>query len=104
MWVPRLPLDGRQRDVESLARAGEMNLHFSTALCPFHDFRQRAPDGLSDDSRFVALEETMAIELDENPLRPPPHCDVGAAPTPHPIQIERVVTGQGARVEFGDGQ
>src|SRR5262245_33044829 len=85
-----MPIDGGKSDVERLARGGEVYFEPPVAIRPFKRFLQKPLRRFADGRGLIVREKAVAVELDENPLRPPVNADAGAAPTAQALGRERV--------------
>src|SRR5215475_9559569 len=91
-----VPIDGGESDVERLASGGEVYFEPPIAIRPFKRFLQKPLRRFPDGRGLIVREKAVAVELDENPLRPPANADAGAAPPAQPFGCERVTGRQSA--------
>ena len=85
-----MPIDGGESDVERLASGGEMYFEPPVAIRPFKRLLQEPSRRFADGRGLIVREKAMAIELDENPLRPPANADAGASPSAQAFGGERI--------------
>src|SRR5438477_11455405 len=93
-WFARMPVHSGHGDVERLARGGERYFEFSAPIAVIENLFQGALERLSDRHGLIVGKEAVAVEFDENPIRPPAHADVRTAPAVQAGEIQRVVLGQ----------
>jgi hypothetical protein len=91
-----MPIDGGESDVERLARGGEVYFEPPIAVRPFKRFLQKPLRRFADSRGLIVREKAVAVELDENPLRPPVNADAGAAPPEQALGRDRVTRRQNA--------
>src|SRR5262245_15056562 len=91
-----MPVDGGKSDVERLARGGEVYFEPPVAIRPFKRFLQKPLRRFTDSRGLIVREKAVAVELDENPLRPPANADAGAAPPAQAFGREQVTGSQSA--------
>ena len=85
-----MPIDGGESDVERLARGGEVYFEPPVAIRPFKRLLQEPPRRFADGRGLIVREKAVAVELDENPLRPAANADAGAAPSAQAFGRERI--------------
>src|SRR5262252_4841124 len=102
--VADMPIDGGKSDVERLARGGEVYFESPIAIRPFKSFLQKPLRRFADGRGLIVREKAVAVELDENPLRPPANADAGAAPSAQALGRERVIGRQSAAINSRRGQ
>src|SRR5215813_2681001 len=89
-WLASVPIDGGKSDVERLARRGEMYFEPAVPVRQFKRLLQKSPHRGADGRGLIVREKAVAVELDENPLRPPVNADAGALPAAQTFGRERI--------------
>src|SRR5215813_6693075 len=89
-WLASAPIDGGKSDVERLARRGEMYFEPSIPIRQFKCLLQKSAHRGADGRGLIVREKAMAVELDENPLRPRPNAYAGALPASQTFGRERI--------------
>src|SRR5262249_55114430 len=99
-----VPIDGGKSDVERLARRGEMYFEPAVPVRQFKRLLQKSSHRGADGRGLVVREKAVAVELDENPLRPPVNAYAGASPAAQTFERERITGRQDAVVNSRRGQ
>src|SRR5215468_7376183 len=83
-------IDSGESDVERLARRGEMYFEPPVPVRQFKRLLQKSPHRGADGRGLIVREKAVAVELDENPLRPPANAYAGALPAAQTFGRERI--------------
>src|SRR5262245_16585697 len=89
-WLASVAIDGGKGDVERFTRRGEMYFEPPIPVRQFKRLLQKSPHRGADGRGLIVREKAMAVELDENPLRPRPNADAGALPAAQTFGRERI--------------
>jgi hypothetical protein len=93
-----MSIDCSESDVERLARGGEVYFEPPVAIRQFKRLLQKSSRRFADGHGQIVREKSMAIKLDENPLRSTANAYAGASPPPQAFGCGRISDCQSAIV------
>src|SRR5262245_38437825 len=85
-----VPVDCGKSDVDRMSRRGEMYFESPTPVRQFKRLLQKSSHRGADGRGLIIREKAMAVELDENPIRPPANAYAGALPAAQTFGRERI--------------
>src|SRR5262245_22793199 len=95
-WLAAMAIDSGESDVERLARGGEVYFEPALAIRQFKRLLKKPPRRFADGRGLIVREKAVAVQLDENPLRPPANRYSCASPSAQAFGRERITGRQSA--------